>query len=82
MFMGTSLRIVSLLVFFLGAHLIIPEIAIATGTFNSLTTNVFSAAPNVSSQSLKKISFTDESNSKFVPPDYSGPDSTHGSGTR
>ena len=85
--MVTRLKIVSLLMFFIGVHLIIPEIADARGTFSTLTANVFSAtdgltAPKNTSPRLKNISSRDEFNSTFVPPNYSGPDSTHGSGTR
>ncbi len=85
--MGTRLKIASLLMFFIGAHLIIPEIADARGTFSTLTANVFSAtdgltAPKDTSPRLKNISPRDELNSTFVPQNYSGPDSTHGSGTR
>ena len=86
---GTSLKIMNLMMFFMVVHLIVPKIADATGTFRTLKNNVFcvdpekcSINPGKTSQSLKTIGFKAQSNIDFVPPNYSGPDSMHGSGTR
>ncbi|MDR9899693.1 hypothetical protein G7B40_034810 [Aetokthonos hydrillicola Thurmond2011] len=79
----------SFIMFLIGTHLIIPKVADVTVTFGSLTANVVSCAVHNclststnTSGSLKNLSFGDQANREFVPPNYSGPDSVHGSGTR
>jgi hypothetical protein len=68
------------MVFCLSAYLILPTIADATGnrsmvTFDELNSSGSSqlSTPRVYSHGSKDI---------YVPPNYGGPDSQHGSGTR
>lgn len=75
--------------FFVGASLIVPKIADAAGTFRNLTSNRFSVfATNtlttlkVDSQGLQNRTFSAKSDSDYEPPNFGGPDSQHGSGTR
>jgi hypothetical protein len=79
----------SFMMFLIVVHLIILKIAGATLTFSTLTANVINCAVNNclvtrsdSSSSFKNLDITDQSVGEFVPPNYSGPDSTRGSGTR
>ncbi|WP_242055161.1 hypothetical protein [Nostoc flagelliforme] len=58
----------------------IPKVAVCTGIINTASANTFGAtgsntliAHEVNSQNLKDT---------YVPPNYGGPDSNHGSGTR
>jgi hypothetical protein len=77
----------SLIMMAVGAYLIIPKIANAEGTITHLTVPVVSYSQqnksttcNKTSQKLKNLKV--ESNIDFVPPNYGGPDSMNGSGTR
>lgn len=87
--METSLKITFIIMFFLGAHLIIPKIADAASKSNTLTSKGSSTTvsnslttPKVDSQLSKDTSLTNVSNSNYEPPNYGSPDSQHGSGTR
>lgn len=75
--MGTSLRITSAVIFFVGIHLgiqmAIPRIADSTGLFNS------SAAEACSTETGACVL---ESQNYSEPPNFGAPDSQHGSGTR
>lgn len=83
--MKSSLKIASLIIiFFIGAHLIIPKIADAAGKSSNLTA---SGSSTTASKSLTTDNPVDsqvwaESNSDYEPPNYGSPDSYHGSGTR
>ncbi|MBW4613083.1 MAG: hypothetical protein KME21_07315 [Desmonostoc vinosum HA7617-LM4] len=78
--MKTNWKIASFMVFFVGAYILVPKIGDCTGTSITLTANNYSAvgsnginAGRVNSHDAKDI---------YIPPNYGGPDSQHGSGTR
>ncbi|MEH2270473.1 MAG: hypothetical protein V7K68_19020 [Nostoc sp.] len=78
--MKTNLRITKLIIFCIGAYILIPKVATCTGIYSTTSGNAFGATSNntliagkVNSQNLKDT---------YIPPNYGGPDSHHGSGTR
>ncbi|MBE9005671.1 hypothetical protein IQ259_11590 [Fortiea sp. LEGE XX443] len=78
--MDTNLRITGILILCVSACLVIPKIADATGRVSSLVAKDLShtnsnslTSSKVNSQALKNV---------YIPPNYGGPDSQHGSGTR
>ncbi|MBW4556536.1 MAG: hypothetical protein KME59_11450 [Trichormus sp. ATA11-4-KO1] len=78
--MGTNLRITSAVIFCISAYLIIPKMPDATGSISALTVDELNSSgsnklttPRVNSYGLEDI---------YIPPNYGGPDSQHGSGTR
>ncbi|WP_157816635.1 hypothetical protein [Nostoc flagelliforme] len=78
--MKTNFRIKKFMILCIGAYILIPKIAACTGIFNTASANAFDAtsgntliARKVNSQNLKDV---------YIPPNYGGPDSQHGSGTR
>ncbi|MCX7595684.1 MAG: hypothetical protein N2235_18380 [Fischerella sp.] len=86
--MGTSLKITGVVLFFIGAALIILEIADHTWIFSNMIANNESNTRSISSLiSLKvdsqNLKISAKSNSDYEPPNYGGPDSpSYGSGTR
>ncbi|MFS0517328.1 hypothetical protein ACEYW6_21795 [Nostoc sp. UIC 10607] len=77
--MKTNFRITKLIIFCIGAYILLPKVAASTGIFNSASANTFHPTSNTliarkdNSQNLKDM---------YIPPNYGGPDSQHGSGTR
>ncbi|MCC5629720.1 hypothetical protein [Nostoc sphaeroides] len=78
--MKTNFRITKFMIFCIGAYILIPKIATSTGMFSTASANAFGAtssntliARKVNSENLKDT---------YIPPNYGGPDSQHGSGTR
>lgn len=78
--MKRNFRIAKFMIFCIGAYLLIPKIADCTGIFSSASANSFGPtssntliARKVNSQNLQDI---------YIPPNYGGPDSHNGSGTR
>lgn len=78
--MKSNFRITKFMIFCIGAYILIPKIADCTGIFSTGSANAFGAtssnslmARKVNSQNLKDM---------YIPPNYGGPDSRHGSGTR
>lgn len=78
--MRTNFRITKFIIFCIGAYILVPKIAACTGMVSTASANTFSANSSntsitrkVNSQNLKDI---------YIPPNYGGPDSQHGSGTR
>jgi hypothetical protein len=68
------------MIFCIGVYILIPKVAACTGILSTTSANNFRTTSNssliarkVNSQNLKDI---------YVPPNYGGPDSQHGSGTR
>ncbi|MEH2255617.1 hypothetical protein [Nostoc sp.] len=68
------------MIFCIGAYILLPKIAACTGIFSTASANSFGStssntliARKVNSQNLKDI---------YIPPNYGGPDSHNGSGTR
>jgi hypothetical protein len=87
--MAISLRITSVMMFFIGVSLIVPKIADAAGTLSNLTSNRFSVSGSntltglkVDSQGLRNRSLSAQLDGDYEPPNFGGPDSQHGSGTR
>ncbi|MHC5933357.1 hypothetical protein [Nostoc sp.] len=69
------------MIFCIGAYILMSQIAACTGIFSSASANAFGVtrtntliARKVNSQNLK--------DDIYIPPNYGGPDSHHGSGTR
>lgn len=78
--MKTNFRITKFMIFCIGAYILLPKIAACTGIFSTASANSFGStssntliARKVNSQNLKDI---------YIPPNYGGPDSHNGSGTR
>ncbi|MEH2324194.1 MAG: hypothetical protein V7K32_11575 [Nostoc sp.] len=78
--MKTNFRIKQLLILCISAYILIPKIAGSTGMVSTASANAFGAtssntliARKVNSENLKDT---------YIPPNYGGPDSQHGSGTR
>ncbi|MDZ8227166.1 MULTISPECIES: hypothetical protein [unclassified Nostoc] len=78
--MKTNFRIKKFLILCIGAYILIPKIAAFTGMFSTASANTFEATSNniliarkVNSENLQDT---------YIPPNYGGPDSQHGSGTR
>ncbi|NJL65358.1 MAG: hypothetical protein HC903_30750 [Methylacidiphilales bacterium] len=78
--MLASLRITSAIIFFVGAHLILPRIADAAKfNYASRSNYLVTEVDNLITKPVQPESpFSDE----YQPPNYGGPDSEHGSGTR
>ncbi|MBD2725459.1 hypothetical protein H6G96_03765 [Nostoc sp. FACHB-892] len=75
--MKANLRITKFIIFCIGAYILIPKIATSTGMFTIARADTFGAT---SSNSLIAPKVNDKD--KYVPPNYGGPDSQQGSGTR
>ncbi|MDZ8028245.1 MAG: hypothetical protein RMZ69_28505 [Nostoc sp. ChiQUE01a] len=78
--MKLNLGITKLMIFCIGAYILIPKIVgyaggFSTASASSLNSNASNTliARKVNSQDLKDT---------YIPPNYGGPDSQHGSGTR
>lgn len=78
--MKINFRITKFMIFCIGAYILLPKIATCTGIFSTASANSFGPtssntliARKVNSQNLKDI---------YIPPNYGGPDSHNGSGTR
>ncbi|WP_256973416.1 hypothetical protein [Nostoc sp. T09] len=77
--MANNLKVTSIAIFFISITLIIPKTATTTAALSSVTVNSFSTnnesltTSKANSQNLQK---------PYTPPNYGGPDSQHGSGTR
>ncbi|AFY35607.1 hypothetical protein [Calothrix sp. PCC 7507] len=78
--MNTRLRITSALVLCISIYVIVPKIVDSTENLTIVTTKSLSSAnskqlatPKANSGSVKDV---------YVPPNYGGPDSQNGSGTR
>lgn len=78
--MKTNFRITKFMIFCIGAYILVSKISACTGMFSIASANAFSVTNSniliggkVNSQNLKEI---------YTAPNYGGPDSQHGSGTR
>ncbi|BAZ09898.1 hypothetical protein NIES4071_17120 [Calothrix sp. NIES-4071] len=72
--MINSLKLASAILFFVGAHLLVPKIADAAAKLNQPVV-IIDVSPS-------KAQVAQDSNSEYEPPNYGGPDSEHASGTR
>jgi hypothetical protein len=84
--MGTTLRMTSLIAFFIGATLIIPKVAGSLGNRGVLSFDSLGSSSSITlkadDSAKKHQNSRDDSSSDFEPLDYGSPDSQHGSGTR
>ncbi|GAB1538488.1 hypothetical protein NUACC21_11500 [Scytonema sp. NUACC21] len=84
--METNLRLASIILLAVGAYLTVPKIAVAFTTLNApgaSTTAARSSTNSVSeSQTLESAVSSTAVSNNYEPPNYGGPDSQHGSGTR
>ncbi|MCC5664195.1 hypothetical protein LC653_09765 [Nostoc sp. CHAB 5784] len=60
--------------------MLIPKIAACTGMFNTASANAFGATS--SNTLIAREANSQNLNDMYIPPNYGGPDSQHGSGTR
>jgi hypothetical protein len=78
--MKPNLTVIGVLIFCIGASLIIPKVADATGNLkSSLASSIPEDNREVIQTSGQNPLNADEI---YIPPNYGGPDSQHGSGTR
>jgi hypothetical protein len=78
--MTTKLQIISAVMLCLSAFLVIPKVADATATLHHLP-NLASNHPGSKATTAREDEPKDLVNI-YVPPNYGGPDSEYGSGTR
>ncbi|WP_224086656.1 hypothetical protein [Nostoc sp. MS1] len=78
--MKTNLTVIGVLIFCISASVIIPKVADATGNTKSSLSSDVSSDRQAIKQSSGQIAIN--SREVYVPPNYGGPDSQHGSGTR
>lgn len=78
--MATKLQIISAVMLCLSAFLVIPKVADATATFG-YSQNYASNQPETKPKNTLANQPQDFASS-YVPPNYGGPDSEYGSGTR
>ncbi|MFN6484091.1 MULTISPECIES: hypothetical protein [unclassified Nostoc] len=78
--MKTNSRITNLIIFCIAVYILLPKVAACTGVFNTASANAYTAtsgdtliARKINSENLKDV---------YIPPNYGGPDSHNGSGTR
>lgn len=79
----TKLKVISVIVFIITAHLIVPKIANATGKMSNFTAHIRRNSPEEEAKGVESTSMVNEkSNRDFISPNYGGPDNVHGTGTR
>lgn len=77
----TNVRITSIVILFLvSAYMLVPKIAEVSRTFSTFMANTFSATTG--NNSLDIDAANADGVDRYIPPNYGGPDSQHGSGTR
>ncbi len=88
--MGTALRVTSAILFFVGAHLVVPRVTTATANQDRVIQNNANSriifrdliTTDVDLSASKSNKSQLDSGNGYEPPNYGGPDSEHGSGTR
>ncbi|MBW4601988.1 MAG: hypothetical protein KME29_21020 [Calothrix sp. FI2-JRJ7] len=81
--MVTSLKLASALLFFVGAHVLVPRIGDAAGMLNQPVAAANSLTNiELSNRNSNQVQVLQNSYSEYEPPNYGGPDSEHASGTR
>ena len=78
--MKAKIQITKIMIFCISAYILIPKVAVCTGIINTASANTFGATGSNTSIAHKVNSENLEDT--YVPPNYGGPDSHHGSGTR
>ncbi len=80
--MGSTLRMISVIAFFIGATLIIPKVADSLGDGSVFGLGSLVRNSSISLKADYSAKKQQNSNSDFEPSDYGSPDSQYGSGTR
>lgn len=78
--MGTNLRITSAVIFCMSVYIVMPKIANTAGSFSASNSNILGITSKV--RPATSSSHSQSAKDIYVPPNYGGPDSQHGSGTR
>ncbi|MEA5573161.1 hypothetical protein [Calothrix sp. UHCC 0171] len=68
------------IIFFMGAHFLLPRIADASKSDHAATSN--STTTKINYQIWQLAPLQSQFHNEFQPPNYGGPDSEYGSGTR
>ena len=66
--------------FCIGAYILVPKIATCTGIFSTASANSF--GPSSSNTLIARKANSQNPQDIYIPPNYGGPDSHNGSGTR
>jgi hypothetical protein len=74
-----NLKITSLAILSIGVYLVIPQTGTTTATLSDVNLNSFSTSSE--SLTMHEANFR-ELQPTYIPPNYGGPDSQYGSGTR
>ncbi|MBD2355675.1 hypothetical protein H6G41_13785 [Tolypothrix sp. FACHB-123] len=74
-----NLRITSMAIVLIGVYLLIPKTGTTTTSLTDVSVNSFS---NISESFTIPEANAQELQPPYIPPNYGGPDSQHGSGTR
>lgn len=78
--MKINLRIIKFIIICIGIYIVIPQIVGYTGVFS--TASATSLSPNASNTLIARKVNSQDLKDTYIPPNYGGPDSQHGSGTR
>ncbi|QSJ18674.1 hypothetical protein JYQ62_07900 [Nostoc sp. UHCC 0702] len=78
--METNLKITTAVIICISFYMMVPKIANTRGSVGTLTADMLSIA--ASDRSTTSSVTSQYSKDIYVPPNYGGPDSQHGSGTR
>ncbi|MBD2517448.1 hypothetical protein H6G93_21205 [Nostoc sp. FACHB-973] len=68
------------MIFCIGAYIFIPKILIYTVVFSTASASSFNG--NVTNTLIARKVNSQDLKDTYIPPNYGGPDSQHGSGTR
>jgi hypothetical protein len=77
--MRTNFRITTLIICCISAYILLPKFAACTSILSIASANSLSTT---SSTSLIARKVNSQNLKDYIPPNYGGPDSEHGSGTR
>lgn len=80
MIMKINLGITKFMIFSIGAYILIPKVVGYVGVFSSASAS--SLDPNASNTLIARKVNSQDLKDTYIPPNYGGPDSQHGSGTR
>ncbi|MCC5619274.1 hypothetical protein LC605_30245 [Nostoc sp. CHAB 5836] len=78
--MKTNFRMTKLRIFCIIAYIVVQNIAACRSIFSTASANTLPAAS--SNTLIARKANSQNSKDIYIPPDYGGPDSHHGSGTR
>ena len=90
--MGTALKVTSAILFFVGAHLVVPRVTTAAASLDNATSQNSTKFNDktLGNSILTRVDLSDskanksklDCNDGYEPPNYGSPDSEHGSGSR